>query len=108
MLCVAIGWTKEQPESREPKTTLSIISHRGANDRQPEHSIPAYQQAIQDQVDYIEIDLRMTKDRQLVAPHDETVNRTTNGTGKVENCTFAELEKLTLVSTQKNKKNSLH
>lgn len=101
MLCVAIGWTKEQPESREPKTALSIISHRGANDRQPEHSISAYQQAIQDQADYIEIDLRMTKDRQLVALHDETVNRTTNGTGKVENFTLAELEKLTLVSTQK-------
>ncbi len=39
--------------------------------------------------DYIEIDLQMTKDGQLIAMHDETVDRTTNGTGAVKDKTLA-------------------
>lgn len=43
---------------------------------------------------YIEIDLQRTKDGHLVAMHDETVDRTTNGSGRVEDYTLAELKKL--------------
>ncbi|MEJ7264933.1 glycerophosphodiester phosphodiesterase family protein, partial [Staphylococcus epidermidis] len=43
---------------------------------------------------YIEIDLQMTKDGHLVAMHDETVDRTTNGTGRVDSYTLEELKKL--------------
>ena len=44
--------------------------------------------------DYIEIDLQMTKDGHLVAMHDETVNRTTNGTGLVKEHTLEEIKRL--------------
>lgn len=44
--------------------------------------------------DYIEIDLQMTKDGYLVAMHDETLNRTTNGTGLVKEHTLEELKQL--------------
>ena len=44
--------------------------------------------------DYIEIDLQMTKDGHLVAMHDETLNRTTNGTGLVKEHTLVEIKQL--------------
>lgn len=44
--------------------------------------------------DYLELDLQMTKDGHLVAMHDDKVNRTTNGTGRVDHYTLAELKQL--------------
>jgi len=81
-----------------------VISHRGANDRYPEHTLTAYNQAIKDKADYIEIDLRMTKDDYLVAMHDETVNRTTNGKGLVSEYTLEELKQLNLKGAKQNEK----
>ena len=49
--------------------------------------------------DYIEIDLQMTKDGYLVAMHDETLNRTTNGTGLVKEHTLEEIKQLNAGST---------
>ena len=44
--------------------------------------------------DYIELDLQMTKDGQLIAMHDEKVDRTTDGTGYVKDMTLAEIKEL--------------
>ena len=52
------------------------IGHRGASGYAPEHTIPAYDLALQQGADYIEIDLQMTADGVLVALHDKTLNRT--------------------------------
>lgn len=71
-----------------------IIGHRGAPVYAPEHTIPSYETAINIGADYIEIDLQMTKDLVLVALHDSTVDRTTNGHGKVSSFTFKELQML--------------
>jgi glycerophosphoryl diester phosphodiesterase len=57
---------------------VSVIAHRGASAYGPEHTIPAYQQAIKMKADYVEMDLQMTKDGQLIVMHDETLDRTTN------------------------------
>ena len=76
-----------------------IIAHRGANDRFNEHTLTAYKISSEDRVDYIEIDLRMTKDGELVAMHDDTINRTTNGKGKVSDYTLDELKEFNTVST---------
>ncbi|AXY09673.1 glycerophosphodiester phosphodiesterase [Bacillus thuringiensis LM1212] len=73
---------------------IKNIAHRGASAYAPEHTIPAYKLGQQLKGDYIEIDLQMTKDGHLVAMHDETVNRTTNGTGLVKEHTLEELKKL--------------
>lgn len=73
-----------------------VIGHRGDTDggKLPEHSIASYTNAINNHADYIEMDLRMTKDNQIVVTHDNTVERTTDGTGKVSSFTLENLQKL--------------
>lgn len=73
---------------------IKNIAHRGASAYAPEHTIQAYTLGQQLKGDYIEIDLQMTKDGHLVAMHDETVNRTTNGTGLVKEHTLEEIKQL--------------
>lgn len=71
------------------------IGHRGASGYAPEHTIPSYDKSINEMgSDFLEIDLQMTKDGHLVAMHDETVDRTTNGTGRVDQLTLAQLKQL--------------
>ncbi|WP_010632742.1 glycerophosphodiester phosphodiesterase family protein [Sporolactobacillus vineae] len=71
-----------------------IIAHRGANNIAPEETLPAYIDAVKNHADFIEGDLRQTKDGVLVLMHDSTVNRTTNGKGYVSNKTYHQVEKL--------------
>ncbi|MDQ0158953.1 glycerophosphodiester phosphodiesterase family protein [Alkalibacillus salilacus] len=73
---------------------FTIISHRGASEYAPEHTMPSYEMAKETGADYLEIDLRLTKDKHLVAIHDETVNRTTNEKGAVSEYTLKELKEL--------------
>ncbi|MBD3108817.1 glycerophosphodiester phosphodiesterase [Bacillus sp. AGMB 02131] len=84
----------EVEEAVEPSlvNTPGIFAHRGANDRFNESTITAYQIAAEDGVDALEIDLRMTKDGHLVVIHDETIDRTTTGTGEVLDYTLDELK----------------
>ncbi|MFC0189765.1 glycerophosphodiester phosphodiesterase [Fictibacillus aquaticus] len=70
------------------------VAHRGASGYAPEHTITSYKMGEQMHGDYIEIDLQMTKDGQLIAMHDETLDRTTNGTGQVKDHTLAEIKQL--------------
>jgi len=70
------------------------VAHRGASGHAPEHTLPAYKLGEQMHGDYIEIDLQMTKDGVLIAMHDETVDRTTNGTGYVKDMTLNEIKQL--------------
>ncbi|WP_313799690.1 glycerophosphodiester phosphodiesterase [Cytobacillus sp.] len=71
-----------------------VIGHRGASAYAPEHTIISYQLAYELGADFIEIDLQMTKDGVLVAMHDNTVDRTTNGNGSVESHSVEELKRL--------------
>ncbi|MFC0524842.1 glycerophosphodiester phosphodiesterase [Pontibacillus salicampi] len=75
-------------------TKPTIIPHRGASAYAPEHTIAAYELGETMNGDYIELDLQMTKDNHLIVMHDETVNRTTNGTGLVRNMTLADIKQL--------------
>ncbi|MFN2744904.1 glycerophosphodiester phosphodiesterase [Bacillus sp. z60-18] len=70
------------------------VAHRGASGHAPEHTLLAYELGQKMKGDYIEIDLQMTKDGELVAMHDETLDRTTNGTGYVKDYTLEEIKKL--------------
>lgn len=76
-----------------PERILNI-SHRGASGHAPEHTIIAYKTGEEMIGDYIEIDLQMTDDRQLIAMHDEDVSRTTDGEGLVKDFTLNELKEL--------------
>ena len=67
------------------------IGHRGASGYAPEHTIPAYDLALELGADYIEQDLQMTKDGVLVALHDDTLDRTARG--PKGNCTGPVIEK---------------
>jgi glycerophosphoryl diester phosphodiesterase len=71
-----------------------VCAHRGDHTEAPENSLDAYERAIKDGADYGETDLRMTKDGVIVLMHDNTVDRTTDGHGKVSDLTFEEIRKL--------------
>jgi glycerophosphoryl diester phosphodiesterase len=70
------------------------ISHRGASAYEPENTLRAIKRALEYAVDMVEVDVRETKDGQIVVIHDETLERTTNGRGYVHQTNFSELRKL--------------
>lgn len=70
------------------------IGHRGACGYKPENTLASFQKAIDLGVDMIECDVWLTKDKKIVVIHDHTVNRTTNGRGKVKNFTLEGIQKL--------------
>lgn len=70
------------------------IAHRGASGEYPENTLLAYQQALDTQPDMVEVDIRVTKDKKVVVIHDATVDRTTNGKGKIKSYNLKELQKL--------------
>lgn len=76
---------------------ILVVSHRAAHQKYPENSIKAIQECIRLGVDIVELDVRKTKDGVLVIMHDSSIDRTTNGKGKVSKLTWAELQELYLV-----------
>ena len=73
---------------------VGIATHRGANEFAPENTLAAMQCALNLEVDYIEIDVRQTKDGQSVILHDGNLNRTTNGKGPLSNMNFEDVRSL--------------
>jgi len=71
-----------------------ICAHRGANDTHPENTLAAFREAIRLGVHMIEFDVALTKDGQLVLMHDATVDRTTDGSGRVSDLTLGQLKSL--------------
>ncbi|WP_044747886.1 glycerophosphodiester phosphodiesterase [Bacillus alveayuensis] len=70
-----------------------IFAHRGSAGTHPENTMVSFQEAERVGADGIELDVQMTKDGQIVVIHDETIDRTTNGTGWVKEFTYRELRK---------------
>ncbi len=79
-----------------------VIAHRGDHVDVPENTIAAFEQGIKHGVDYVEIDLRTTKDSVLVIMHDATVDRMTNGKGSVGDLTLQEIKELKVSDKKKN------
>ncbi|HME11873.1 MAG TPA: glycerophosphodiester phosphodiesterase family protein, partial [Candidatus Acidoferrum sp.] len=73
---------------------MLLIAHRGASGHAPENTLAAFRKAVALGVSFIETDLQLTRDSRLVAIHDDTVNRTTNGNGAVHNLTLEDIRKL--------------
>ena len=73
-----------------------VAAHRADWHAAPENSLPAIQSCIDNGVDIVEVDNKLTKDGYLVIMHDKTVDRTTNGKGNVSDYTLAEIKKLYL------------
>ncbi len=71
-----------------------VCAHRGFNTIAPENSMPAFGAAIAMGADEIEFDIWSTKDGVLVSCHDDTLDRVSNGSGKIYDHTYAELQEL--------------
>ena len=71
-----------------------IYGHRGASGYAPENTLEAFRLSMEMGADGFELDVHMSADGELVVIHDETVNRTTNGTGFVKDLTLAQLKAL--------------
>ncbi len=82
-------------EFRKAKNGIYVIAHRGAHHGIPENSLPAYQKAIDLGCDFVEIDVRTTKDGKFVSVHNSNIDGYVEGkTGSVRNMTLAELKLL--------------
>ncbi|MDQ0901332.1 glycerophosphoryl diester phosphodiesterase [Paenibacillus sp. V4I7] len=81
-------------EHLENNTDIIVAAHRGLKSDYPENTLLAFQKALESEVDMLEFDLRLSKDGVVVVIHDETVDRTTNGSGQVSDYTLAELKQL--------------
>ncbi|HKJ41306.1 MAG TPA: glycerophosphodiester phosphodiesterase family protein [Sunxiuqinia sp.] len=77
-----------------------VTAHRGDWRNAPENSIQALKNCIAMGIDVVETDVHLTKDSVLVIMHDNTIDRTTTGTGKVSDYTYDELEKFFLKAGQ--------
>jgi glycerophosphoryl diester phosphodiesterase len=77
-----------------PLPAFGIAAHRGASASNPENTLAAFREAIRLGVHQIELDVRVTEDGQLVVIHDASVDRTTNGRGRVSSLTLDEIRRL--------------
>src|SRR2546422_1547564 len=75
-------------------TRCLVIAHRGASAAAPENTLAAFHLAADLGADGIELDVRGTADGQLVVLHDASVNRTTDGTGRVAALTLDQLRRV--------------
>lgn len=73
---------------------IYVAAHRGWKSKYPENTMEAFDAALKLGVDQLETDVRITKDGALVLIHDATVDRTTNGSGKVCELMLTELKAL--------------
>ncbi len=88
-----------KPQKREDKQALQydspiILAHRGGSLIAPENTMVAFKNAAELGVHGFEIDIRLTKDEEIIVFHDEYVDRTTDGSGLVANMTLDELKLL--------------
>ncbi len=71
-----------------------LLAHRGDLAHAPENTLPSFSQAIQKGADGVELDAKLTVDGHVIVIHDETVDRTTNGKGKVASFTLEDIRRL--------------
>ncbi|MBR0136398.1 MAG: glycerophosphodiester phosphodiesterase, partial [Clostridia bacterium] len=71
-----------------------ILGHRGAAAYAPENTMPAFEMALEQGADGLELDVHLSKDGELVIMHDERVDRTTNAHGFIKDFTLEELKAL--------------
>ncbi|GJM60581.1 glycerophosphodiester phosphodiesterase family protein [Persicobacter diffluens] len=80
-----------------PEGRVLVAAHRGDHMEKPENSLPSFEHSVNYGTDIIELDIRNSKDDSLMVIHDGTVNRTTNGEGKVAEMNYEQLRALKLI-----------
>ena len=76
------------------KNRILVAAHRGNSKYYPENTMASFRSALTLNIDMIENDLHMTKDGEIIVMHDPTVDRTTDGTGRICDMTLAEIKSL--------------
>jgi glycerophosphoryl diester phosphodiesterase len=82
-----------------------VWAHRGASGYAPENTLTAFELAVKQQADGVELDIQLTKDGKVVVIHDETIDRVTNGKGFVKDFTLEELKGFTCNNSFSEEKN---
>lgn len=93
---ITVKQTSKANPLLENRFKKKVICHRGASLIEPENTLPAFERCGRLNVWGCEMDIRYTSDGQAIIMHDETVDRTTNGTGKVSEMTLAQIKELTI------------
>jgi len=91
LLCLFTATTTPSGMENATPKQIVVIAHRGTHEHLPENTVQAVRGAVAFGVDYVEVDIRQTRDGKFVNFHDGTVDRKTNGTGAVRDLTLAEL-----------------
>lgn len=78
-----------------PEEGFLMIAHRGASAYEPENTLPSFELAEDLNADYVELDVHLTGDGEMIVMHDDDVKRTTEAVGKIKDFTLAELKELT-------------
>src|SRR5690606_18050568 len=73
-----------------------VCGHRGSLDTDPENTIRSFRRAIEDGADIVELDLHCSADGALIAMHDATVDRTTDGSGRINDLDLAAIRQLSV------------
>ncbi|MEE2708916.1 MAG: glycerophosphodiester phosphodiesterase [Gemmatimonadota bacterium] len=97
VLTILVMYLTTAPMPPHPFTNtvdLLVIAHRGGRGQWPESTMYAFQKAHDLGVDVLEMDIQATSDGFLVVMHDQTVDRTTDGQGRVSDLTLAEIQQL--------------
>lgn len=81
---------------KETQNSILVCAHRSFHTYAPENSLQSIKNAIDAKIDFVEIDIRTTKDSVLVLMHDDSIGRVTTGKGFIKEYTYAELQKFNL------------
>jgi glycerophosphoryl diester phosphodiesterase len=92
-MLLLVGYEARPFNHIEMKGMISV-AHRGASNFAPENTQSSFQKALELGADFLECDVHLSKDGELIIMHDDKVDRTTNGFGYVKNFTLAELKGL--------------
>ncbi|NIJ56013.1 glycerophosphodiester phosphodiesterase family protein [Dyadobacter arcticus] len=101
LLLYVVAYSQHPIVLPKVKNPIVVIAHRGNHVNVPENTIASCKEAIIGGADYVEVDVRTTKDGHLVVLHDATVDRTTNGGGKISGMTLEEVKKLQVFNHNK-------
>ncbi len=93
--CLLFLWLNASLAADNPaRLVKQIVAHRGSSADRPENTLASTRRAIEVGATAVEVDVRTTKDGALVLSHDATLDRMTDGTGKIKDKTLAEIHKL--------------
>ena len=102
-----LAWKPQDTSILYKDQPYLLFGHRGAPHFEPENTIPSFLRAISDGCNAIELDVHRTRDGHLVVFHDDTLERTTNGTGRVAEHTLAELKALNAAAIWKGRQEQI-